>query len=143
MAMVDVDGSSQFSADSQPKSIGLLDLRVGRHPALSLYIHYMNRLNSRNGFGRDDSTINVDSELIETVQFGRFSSLSLGNSPVGITTKPLPGKADKLPLGLMYTEADQACHVGRGQASYFGPCARPNGQSPMSVSMSAVDLYSA
>jgi len=59
MAMVDVDGSSQFSADSQPKSIGLLDLRVGCHPALSLYIHYMNRLNSRNGFGRDDSTINV------------------------------------------------------------------------------------
>ena len=36
MAMVYVNGSSQFSADSQPKSIGLV-LRVGSHPALSLH----------------------------------------------------------------------------------------------------------
>jgi len=34
--MVDVDGSCQFSADSQPKSIWL-DLRVGSHPALNLH----------------------------------------------------------------------------------------------------------
>ena len=37
MAMVDVDDSCQFSADSQPKSIGL-GLRVGGHPALSLHL---------------------------------------------------------------------------------------------------------
>ena len=36
MAMVDVDDSCQFSADSQPKSTGLV-LRVGGHPALSLH----------------------------------------------------------------------------------------------------------
>jgi len=113
-------------------------MRVGRHPALSLYIHYMNRLNSRNGFGRDDSTINVDSELIETVQFGRFSSPSLGNSPVGITTKPSPGKADKLPLGLMYTDM-----LAGAKPPISGHVRGPMGQSPMSVSMSAVDLYSA
>jgi len=33
--MVDVDGSSHLSADSQPKSV--LGLRVGGHPALSLH----------------------------------------------------------------------------------------------------------
>jgi len=33
MAMVDVDGSSHLSADSQPKSVGL---GVGGHPALNL-----------------------------------------------------------------------------------------------------------
>jgi len=34
--MVDVDGSSHLSADSQPK-VGWLGLRVGSHPALSLH----------------------------------------------------------------------------------------------------------
>ena len=36
MAMVDVDGGSQFSADSQPKAFSALTLLVGRqegHPA--------------------------------------------------------------------------------------------------------------
>ena len=38
MAMVDVDDSCQFSADSQPKSQpNWLGLRVGGHPALSLH----------------------------------------------------------------------------------------------------------
>jgi len=36
MAMVDVDGNSHLSADSQPK-FGWLGLRVGSHPALSLH----------------------------------------------------------------------------------------------------------
>jgi len=55
MAMVDVDGSYQFSADSQPKSIGLVwRLAATRR---SVYIHQMNRVNSRNDFGYDDSTI--------------------------------------------------------------------------------------
>jgi len=41
MAMMDVDGSSQFSADSQLKSIGLVwGLAVTRR---SVYIHQMNR----------------------------------------------------------------------------------------------------
>ena len=36
------------------------DLRVGGHPALSLaYIPQMNRGNSRNDFGHDESTINI------------------------------------------------------------------------------------
>ena len=57
MAMVDVDGSCQFSADSRPKSIGLvLGLTAtGR----SVYIHQINRVNSRNDFGHDGSTINI------------------------------------------------------------------------------------
>jgi len=57
MAMVDVDDSWQFSADSQPKSIGSVwGLAATRR---SVYIHQMNRVNSRNDFGRDDSTINI------------------------------------------------------------------------------------
>ena len=55
--MVDVDGSCQFLADSQPKSIGLvLGLAATRR---SVCIHQMNRVNSRNDFGHDDSTINI------------------------------------------------------------------------------------
>jgi len=57
MAIVNVDGSSQFSAESQPESIGLVwGLAATRR---SIYIHQMNRVNSRNDFGHDDSTINA------------------------------------------------------------------------------------
>jgi len=57
MVMVDVDGSCQCSADSQPKSIGLvLGLAATRR---SVYIHQMNRVNSRNDLGRDGSTMNI------------------------------------------------------------------------------------
>jgi len=62
MAMVDVDDSCQLSADSQPKSIGLVwGLAATRH---SVYIHQMNRVNSRNDFGHDDSTINIVMAII-------------------------------------------------------------------------------
>jgi len=55
MAMVDVDGSSHLSADSQPKSVGLIcGLAATRR---SVCIHQMNRVNFHNGFGRDDSII--------------------------------------------------------------------------------------
>jgi len=55
--MWNVDGSCQFSADSQPRSIGLVyGLAATQH---SVYIHQMNRVNSRNDFGHDDSTINI------------------------------------------------------------------------------------
>jgi len=57
MAIVDVGGSCQFSADSQLKSTGLIwGLAATRR---SIYIHQMNRVNSRSDFGRDDSTINI------------------------------------------------------------------------------------
>ena len=57
MAMVDVDDSCQLSVDSQPKLIGLVwGLAATRR---SVYIHQMNRVNSRNDFGHDDSTINI------------------------------------------------------------------------------------
>jgi len=51
MAMVDVDGSSKFSADSQPKLIGLVWVLVATQ--CSVYIHQMNWVNSRNDFGHD------------------------------------------------------------------------------------------
>jgi len=57
MAMVDVDGSSQFSADSQPKSIGLVSRLAATRR--SVCIHQINRGKSRNNFGHDDSTINI------------------------------------------------------------------------------------
>ena len=62
MAIVDVDDSCQFSVDSQPKLIGLVwGLAATRH---SVYIHQMNRVNSRNDFGHDDSTINIVMAII-------------------------------------------------------------------------------
>jgi len=55
--MVDVDGSSHLSADSQPKSVGLVwGLAATRR---SVCIHQMNRVNSRSDHGHDDSTINI------------------------------------------------------------------------------------
>ena len=49
--MVDVDGSCQFS------STGLVwELAATRR---SVCIHQMNRVNSCNDFGHDDSTINI------------------------------------------------------------------------------------
>ena len=57
MATVDLDDRCQFSADSQPKSTGLVwGLAATRR---SVYVHQMNRMNSRNDFGHDDSTINI------------------------------------------------------------------------------------
>ena len=62
MAMVDVDDSCQFPADSQPKSTGLVwGFAATRR---SVYIHQMNRVNSGNDFGHDDSTINIAMAII-------------------------------------------------------------------------------
>jgi len=67
VAMVDVDGSCQFSADSQPKSIGLVwGLAATRR---SVYIHQMNQVNSRNDFGRDESTTNIVMVVIIIIIF--------------------------------------------------------------------------
>ena len=65
MAMVDVDGSCQLSADSRPKSISLVwGLAATRR---SVCIHQMNRVNSRNDFGHDDSTINIVVVIINRI----------------------------------------------------------------------------
>jgi len=78
MAMVDVDDSCQFSADSQPKSTGfVLGLAATWR---SVYIHQMNRVNSRNDFGHDDSTINIVMAIIIIIiikyLFARVASFS-------------------------------------------------------------------
>ena len=57
MAMVDVDCSCQFSADSQPKLTGLIQgLAATWCP---VYIHEMNRANSSNDVGHDDNNKNT------------------------------------------------------------------------------------
>ena len=62
MAMVDVDDSCQLSVDTQPKSTGLVwGLAATQR---SVYIHQMNRVNSRNDFGHDDSIINIVMAII-------------------------------------------------------------------------------
>jgi len=62
MAMVDVDGSCHFLADSQPRLIHLVwGLAANRH---SVYIHQMNLVNSHNDFGHDISTINITVVII-------------------------------------------------------------------------------
>jgi len=53
MAILDVDGSSQFLADSFGLVWGFAATRR------SVCIHQMNRENSRNDFGLDDSATNI------------------------------------------------------------------------------------
>ena len=77
--MVDVDGSCQFSADSQPKSIGLIwELAASRR---SVYIYQMKRVNSRNNFGHDNSTTNtvlvIIIIIITAISMVRVTGLSL------------------------------------------------------------------
>jgi len=56
--------AEKFSADSELKSIGLgCGLAVTRR---SVYIHQMNRVNSRNDFGHEDSTINITISIIKS-----------------------------------------------------------------------------
>ena len=67
--MVDVDDSCQLSADSQPKLIGLVwGLAATRR---SVYNRQMNRVNSRNDFGHDDSTINIVTAIIIIILYKR------------------------------------------------------------------------
>jgi len=75
MAMVDVDDSCQLSADSQPKSTGLVwGLAATRR---SVYIHLMNRVSSRNDFGHDDSTINIVIAIIIIIIIIYHNSLNI------------------------------------------------------------------
>ena len=60
--MVDVVDSCQFSADSQAKSTGLVWVLAATRRLVC--IHQMNRVNSRNDFGHDDSTINIVMAII-------------------------------------------------------------------------------
>jgi len=77
MAMVDVDGNCQFSADSQPKSIGLVwGLAATRR---SVCIRQMNRVNSGNDFAYDDSTINI---VVANIIIIYYSDLSRGRTVV-------------------------------------------------------------
>ena len=64
-------------ADSQPKSVGLVwGLAATRR---SVYIHQMNRVNSGNDFGHDDSTINIVMAIIIIIirTFFHFATLFL------------------------------------------------------------------
>jgi len=77
MATVDVADSCQFSADSQPKSTGLVwGLAATRR---SVYIHQMNRVNSRNDFGHDDSTINIVMAIVILLLTGSTCSGQFGS----------------------------------------------------------------
>ena len=89
MAMVDVDDSCQFSADSQPKSTGLVwGLAATRR---SVYIHQMNRVNSRNDFGHDDSTINIVMAII--IIIAPCLSVCACLPQVGVLSKRLGGSS--------------------------------------------------
>jgi len=59
--MVNVDGSS-VQADSQLKLVGLVSESVGAWRWVC--IHQKNWVNSSNGYGHDDSTINTDIGII-------------------------------------------------------------------------------
>jgi len=68
MAMVDVDDSCQFSTDSAQVDW----LAATRR---SVYIHQMNRVNSRNDSGHDDSIINIVTAIIIIIIIIHFTSL--------------------------------------------------------------------
>ena len=90
MAMVDVYGSCQFSADSQLKSIGLVwGLAATRR---SVYIHQMNRVNSRNDFAHEDSITNIVVVIISIVIITASSLaallLALSSDPPVATCTP-------------------------------------------------------
>jgi len=54
---MDADDKSPLLKDSQPKLAALVwGLATTQH---SVCIHQMNRVNSRNGYGHDDSIINI------------------------------------------------------------------------------------
>ena len=60
------------AASFRPKSIGLVwRLAATRR---SVYIHQMNRANSRNDFGHDDSTINIVVVIISIIIYYYYSS---------------------------------------------------------------------
>ena len=82
MATVDVDDSCQFSADSQPKSTGLVwGLAATR---CSFYIHQMNRVNPRNDFGHDDSTINIVMVIIIIITWYGTAAWQLTTTPTHV-----------------------------------------------------------
>jgi len=56
MVTVDVDSSSLQVTGGLSGQVGLLGLRVGGYPALSLHSSEMNRVNSGNGLPYDDNT---------------------------------------------------------------------------------------
>ena len=85
--MVDVDGSCQFSADSQPKSIGLMWVLAATRR--SVYIYEMNRVNSRNDSGHDDSTINIVMVIIIIIHSTAGCILTLWCDLKNLT--PAPG----------------------------------------------------
>ena len=62
MVDVDVDDSCQFFGGITAQ-VDWLGLRLATTQR-SVYIHQMNRVNSRNDFGHDDSTINIDMAII-------------------------------------------------------------------------------
>ena len=72
MAMVDVDGSS-LSADSQPKSVGLVCGLTATQR--SVCIHQMNRVNSRSDHGHEHSTVNIVVELLLSIIINTNSQL--------------------------------------------------------------------
>jgi len=79
MAIVDVDGSCQFSADlctAQVDWLGQGLAATGR----SVYIHQMNRVNSRNDFRHDDTTINIVAVIIIIFIIRRHIAASVSNS---------------------------------------------------------------
>ena len=87
MAMVYVDDSCQISADSQPKSIGLVwGLAATRR---SVYIHQMNRVNSRNDFGHDDSTINIVTAVIIIITCGERAAVARAGGGEQVTARAL------------------------------------------------------
>jgi len=117
MAMVDVDDSCQFSADSQPKSIGMVwGLAATRR---SVYIYQMNRVNSRNDFGHDDSTINIVVAIIITITRGHSTKDSVNRSSSNMTVLPHFALSDPINLRFVWDIKLLSIHVWQCELDYM------------------------
>ena len=99
MAMVGVDDSSQLLADSQPKSTGLVwVLAVTRR---SVYIHQMNRVNSCNDFGHDDTIVNI---VVAIIISSSIKLKTLVSAKEKVTQKRTPNETK-----IVYTRQSTEC----------------------------------
>jgi len=73
-----VDGSSQFSANSQPRSIGLIIVLAATRRLVC--IHQMNRVNSHNNFCHDNSAITLSWLLLLINRMKQPPNLVLSNA---------------------------------------------------------------
>ena len=121
--------SCQFSADSQPKSTGWVWRLAPAATRRSIYIHQMNRVNSRNDFGHGDSPINIVVVII-VIFWPRYSITCDVDLPVGLsvrdhisgTARTTPNFAKFMCMHLMVADRSVRPPLALRYVTYFRFC---------------------